>query len=91
MKNISKSIRISEKVYNYILSFDGDGFNQKFENIILFAMENENDLLKRISELEYIISQRNDELNVLNNLLQKARMQTSQFLYAIRDLENFNF
>ena len=91
MKNVSKSIRISEKVYNYILSFDGDGFNQKFENIILFAMENENDLLKRISELEYIISQRNDELSILNNKLQKARMQTSQFLYAIRDLENFNF
>lgn len=91
MKNVSKSIRISEKVYNYILSYDGDGFNQKFENIILFAMENEKDLLKRISELEYIISQRNDELSILNNKLQKARMQTSQFLYAIRDLENFNF
>ena len=91
MKNISKSIRLSKKVYDYIDSYDGDSFNEKFENIILFAMENDKQLEKRVKELDYIISLRNEELNTLNNKLQKARLETSQFLYAIRDLEKFNF
>lgn len=91
MKNISKSIRLSKKVYDYIDSYVGDSFNEKFENIILFAMENDKLLEKRVNELEYIISLRNEELNTLNNKLQKARLETSQFLYAIRDLEKFNF
>ena len=35
MKNVSKSVRLSEKVFNYINDYEGQGFNQKFENIIL--------------------------------------------------------
>ena len=91
MKNISKSIRLSKKVFDYIDSFEGDGFNQKFENIIIFAMEHENEYIKKIKELEYVISLRNDELSVINQKLEKARMETTKFLYEIRELEKFNF
>lgn len=45
----SKSIRISDKVLNYINNYRGNGFNEKFENIILDAMESED---KRIATLD---------------------------------------
>ena len=89
MKNISKSIRLSKKVFDYIDSFEGDGFNQKFENIIIFAMEHEKEYTKKIKELDYILSLRNDELSDINQKLEKARFETKKILYAIRDLENY--
>lgn len=40
-KSINKSIRLSQPVYDYIMQAPGDGFNQKFENIIIDAKESE--------------------------------------------------
>lgn len=48
-KNNLKSIRLSDHVMNYIQNYRGNGFNEKFENIILDAMESED---KRIEQLE---------------------------------------
>ena len=87
MKNISKSIRLSKKVYDYIDSFEGEGFNQKFENIILFAMEQEEQKRKRVQELDNLISVRSEELTKLNSNLSKARSETRRFLSAIRGLD----
>lgn len=39
LKSIQKTIRLTETVYDYINSMEGDGFNQKFENAILILME----------------------------------------------------
>ena len=47
-KNNSKSIRLSDKVMNYIMAYRGDGFNEKFENIILDAMESEDDRIRTL-------------------------------------------
>lgn len=91
MKNISKSVRLSEKVYNYINDYEGQGFNQKFENIILFAMEEEERLMKRLSDIDKLISIRTNELNKINHNLYKARSETERFLFAIREIENFKF
>ena len=87
MKNISKSIRLSKKVYDYIDSFEGEGFNQKFENIILFAMEQEDQKRKRVKELDNLISVRSEELTKLNSNLSAARSETRRFLSAIRELD----
>ena len=87
MKNISKSIRLSKKVYDYIDSFEGEGFNQKFENIILFAMEQEDQKRKRVKELDNLISVRSEELTKLNSNLSTARSETRRFLLAIRELD----
>ena len=89
MKNISKSIRLSQKTFDYINSFDGDGFNQKFENIILYAMEEEKNLQKRVIELEKLIDSKNNELNILNHNLSFARSQTSRFVTILKQLESF--
>lgn len=87
MKNISKSVRLSQKVFDYINAFEGDGFNQKFENIILFAMEQEQDKRKRVEELDSLISLRSDELNKLNANFNKARSEARKFLYAISEMD----
>ncbi len=51
-KNNAKSIRLSDKVMNYILSYRGNGFNEKFENIILDAMESEKERERQIEFYE---------------------------------------
>ena len=38
-KNNLKSIRLSDQVMDYVINFEGDGFNQKFENLVLFCMD----------------------------------------------------
>lgn len=87
MKNISKSVRLSQKVFDYINAFDGDGFNQKFENIILFAMEQEDVKRKRLEELDKLIDLRNKELSAINTNLYKARSESRIFLSILRELE----
>ena len=87
MKNISKSVRLSKEVYEYIDSFEGEGFNQKFENIILFSMKHEEQKRKRLEELDKLVSIRSEELNKLNSNLSKVRSETSRYLYAIRQLD----
>ena len=47
-KNIAKSIRLSEEVYAYIDGYRGNGFNEKFENIILDYQKAEKDIQARI-------------------------------------------
>ena len=87
MKNISKSVRLSKKIYDYIESFEGEGFNQKFENIVLFTMEQEAQKRKRLADLDEMISVRSEELSKLNSNLNKARMETRRFLSSMRELD----
>lgn len=51
-KSIMKSVRLTEEVYNYVDNFEGDGFNQKLENLVLFCMKKEDTLRDRISYYE---------------------------------------
>ena len=38
-KTNMKSVRLSDQVMDYVINFEGEGFNQKFENLVLFCME----------------------------------------------------
>lgn len=89
MKNIAKSIRMTQEVLDFINTVDGNGFNQKFENAVLFFMKEEEVKKKRVRELDNLIAVRSEELNILNENLQKARAAKNQFLYAIRQLEGW--
>ena len=87
MKNILKSVRLSQEVFDYINRVEGTGFNQKFENAVLFFMKEEESKKKRVQELDDLISVRSNELNKLNENLNKARSETNRFLYVIRQIE----
>ena len=61
-KKIAKSIRLSDEVYGYIMEMPGNGFNEKFENIILEAKNGEAERKNRLSELEKSIDDCNSQL-----------------------------
>ena len=78
-KSINKSIRLSQPVYDYIMQAPGDGFNQKFENIIIDAKESEarrQETLKmlddRIEDLQADYNSCYDQLRKLEPMLQAA-------------------
>ncbi|WP_320956528.1 hypothetical protein [Enterocloster asparagiformis] len=62
-KSIAKSIRMTEEVFAYINGYQGEGFNQKFENIILEAMCGEAERKRRLNALDISIEHRKDELH----------------------------
>ena len=51
-KSIMKSVRLTEEVYDYVDNFEGEGFNQKLENLVLFCMKKEESSRDRISYYE---------------------------------------
>lgn len=56
-KSNLKSIRLTDKVLNYINEYRGDGFNEKFENIILDAMESEDERIARLKMFDKLIEE----------------------------------
>ena len=56
---------MSDTVLKYVESQDGEGFNQKFENMVLFAMKTEQDRKDRIAFLDAEISRKRDILQSL--------------------------
>lgn len=66
-KNNSKSIRLSDTVLEYIEKSEGRGFNEKFENIILYAMESEPNRIKEIAFLDEQIAKKKKELQKLSS------------------------
>ena len=85
-KSINKSIRLSPKIYNYITSYPGNGFNEQFENIIIESMEFEATRLQRIAELDEMIHEKcadyamlKEKINKLNQFLLVAVRVNSMF------------
>ena len=67
-KNNLKSIRLSDQVMDYVINFEGDGFNQKFENLVLFCMEQEETKKQKIAFLDQQIVKQYKKLDALRQL-----------------------
>ena len=67
-KNTLKSVRLSDQVMDYVINFEGDGFNQKFENLVLFCMEQEETKKQRITLLDQQIAKQYKKLDALRQL-----------------------
>ena len=67
-KNNLKSVRLSDQVMDYVINFEGDGFNQKFENLVLFCMEQEESKKQRITLLDQQIAKQYKKLHVLQQI-----------------------
>ena len=63
-----KSVRMSDQVMDYVINFEGDGFNQKFENLILFCMEQEETRKQKIAFLDKQIAKQYKKLHVLQQI-----------------------
>lgn len=77
MKNIQKSIRISQEIYEYIAAFDGKNFNDKFENCIKICM-NQNRIIRRNKiKLEKEIYDLTNKIQEYRNIIEGLeRIQT---------------
>ena len=78
-----KSVRLSDQVMDYVINFEGEGFNQKFENIVLFCMEQEESKKQRITLLDQQIVKQYKKLDALRQLTSKI----SDVSEALLDLE----
>ena len=67
-KNNLKSIRLSDQVMDYVINFEGDGFNQKFENLVLFCMEQEESKKQRITILDQQIAKQYKKIYALQQI-----------------------
>ena len=67
-KNNLKSVRLSDQVMNYVINFEGDGFNQKFENLVLFCMEQEETKKQKIAFLDQQIVKQYKKLDAFRQL-----------------------
>lgn len=67
-KNNLKSVRLSDQVMDYVINFEGDGFNQKFENLVLFCMEQEETKKQKIASLDQQIVKQYKKLDTLRQL-----------------------
>lgn len=38
-KSISRSVRMTQTVYDIVDSFEGNGFNEKFQNLVLYCFK----------------------------------------------------
>lgn len=70
-KNNLKSVRLSDQVMDYVINFEGDGFNQKFENLVLFCMEQEETKKQKIAFLDQQIVKQYKKLDALRQLISK--------------------
>ena len=82
-KNIQKCVRMTEEIFCYLDNYKGNGFNEKFENLVLFALVEENAKKKRLLELDAEIVQREKKLRLLSD---KA-YQLDRNLYQALNLE----
>lgn len=82
-KNNFKSVRLSDQVMDYVINFEGDGFNQKFENLVLFCMEQEETKKQKIAFLDQQIVKQYKKLDALRQLISKI----SAVSEALLDLE----
>lgn len=89
-KNLSKSIRLSQEVFDYIDQAPGKGFNEKFENIILEAKTGEAERKKTLADLDERIK---EEQRYLKNLFERYRHLNEFFsrvmhlMYEVDSLE----
>lgn len=61
-KDVQKSVRLSQEVYEYVERADGKSFNDKLNCLIMDAKRSEADLLERIQRYDERIEQEEAEL-----------------------------
>lgn len=90
-KSINKSIRLSQPVYDYIMQAPGDGFNQKFENIIIDAKESEAERHLQLERLDNRLENLQAKYNYCEEQLRKLDPMVQAALHInslIRDLDS---
>ena len=57
---------MTSEVYDFVMKAPGDGFNQKFENLVIDIKKSEPDRLNHICELDRMIQQKSMQLDKIS-------------------------
>ena len=66
---------VPEEIYEYILSYRGDGFNQKFVNIIRDARDSEEKRLSNLKYIDYRIQERQKILDEIDAAVKQLQLK----------------
>lgn len=72
LKSNLKSVRLTDEVFGYVNGFEGDGFNEKFENLVLFCMKTERERRETLRQLDRLIDEKQGILDSLRDIRAKA-------------------
>lgn len=86
-KNLSKSIRLSQEVFDYIDQAPGKGFNEKFENIILEAKTGEAERKQTLADLDARILERQRYLKQLFERYRHLQTFFSRILHLMHKVD----
>lgn len=67
-KSVAKSIRLTPELFDFINKYDGNGFNEKFANIISFCFRSEKDVRARVKQ------ERQELERLQKNIAEKRRL-----------------
>lgn len=84
--SVAKSVRVPEEIYDYINSYSGEGFNQKFVNVIRDARDTEPERNETLDRLNKQISEREkylkDTAKRLDELASELRSLSFDITYS---------
>lgn len=70
-KSHQRSIRMTPYVYSIIDEFEGEGFNQKFENLVIYFSTVEKQLKENILEKKKEIKTLDEKIDEKSSILEK--------------------
>ena len=89
-KNNMKSIRYSDEVAEIIEKIEGNGFNEKFENLVLDFARTIPDRITELEKVETVIRNKKKRLAEISTELEKIekiKCQYNNFIYQLKQAE----
>ena len=86
-KDVQKSVRLSQEVYEYVESADGKSFNDKLNCLLLDAKNGEAQRAKRIQEYDKRIQRQEEKMEKLFEQESEFRKLHSNAVMLNRQLE----
>lgn len=88
LKPHQKSIRFSDTVNKYILSFDGEGFNEKLDTLVLHCLKDEDDRKQRIKDLDKLMIEKRKQYEKMIQDKEKEFQDCISKIKMIKKLAN---
>lgn len=87
-KEYRRTVRMTPTIQKYVEAGQGNGFNQKFENMVLYCMKKEPELKKRIAESEKRLLTLNKDIMQTQSILHDIDRMRYQVQAVIRTAES---
>lgn len=79
MKNVQKSIRMTDEVFEAVDSYRGGGFNEKLENLVMDYLHGRDQLQRDINHLRELVDLKHGELVEIQRRVRNAKLVEPRF------------